>query len=169
MEGKLTKAQLAAHYQQRALIHEAVDAVLRATDKPVPYGDDQKAVLTLLRDDMKAAGIAWPTEAMATPLTKAMLREIRESAKTGPYFALGVLHVYYGGITHGGRDIGRTIGETFKTEPPTYYLKSDGYADYARRVNQITDASAQREMIQGGVAAYRYIIASNDDPIFKRG
>jgi hypothetical protein len=167
MARKLTKAQIDDHFQQRALIHQEVDRVLRAAALPV-YGERQKEVVDLLRADMAAYGTKWPEEAQAWPLTKALIDEIRASEKQGPYFALGVLHVYYGGITHGGRDIGAIIGEILKTAPPTYYLKSDGYDDYAKRINEITDPRAQSEAIRGGVEAYKYIIASNDDPSFKK-
>lgn len=167
MSGKVTKPQVEAHFQQRALIHMEIDRIMNAAgaDK-LPYGADQKSVLTLLKADMEKMGFAWPTEAQAWPSTKAFLDEMRESAKQGPYFALGVMHVYYGGITHGGRDIGAIIGDAMKSES-TYYLKSDGYNDYSKKVNQITDPAAQKEMIRGGVEAYKYIIASNDAEIFK--
>ena len=169
MSGKLTKPQLEAHFQQRALIHQEVERVLLFADrtKPVPYGEAQSQVLRLLRHDLEAMGSEWPAETKATPLTRKMIQEIRESVKNGPYFALGVLHVYYGGITHGGRDIGARIAKTLNV-PQTYYLKSNGYAEYAAQVNGIANPADQKEMIRGGVAAYRYIIASNDDPIFRR-
>lgn len=168
MDGKLTKEQAEAHFQQRALIHQAVDKVLVAAGDKVPYGPEQKEVITLLKKDLVAMGSSWPEDAKAWDLTKKMIVDIEESAKKGPYFALGVMHVYYGGITHGGRDIGAIIGKVIKYDP-TYYLKSDGYNAYAKQVNlMVTDPEAQKEMIRGGQAAYRYIIASNDDPVFKK-
>ena len=108
----------------------------------------------------------WPTEAQAHPSTQAFLREIRDSEKQGPYFALGVQHVYFGGITNGGRMIGAQIADTFKFSP-TYYLKSDGYQPYLAEVNKITDPLARAEMIRGGKAAYQYIIASSNEDVFK--
>lgn len=169
MDGKITKEQVAHHFQQRALIHEACEKVLLAADpgKPVPYGDQQKEVITLLKADMAKMGTPWPTQADAWPLTKKLIEDIEASAKQGPYFALGIFHVYFGGITHGGRDIGAIIGKTITFEP-TYYLKSDGYRPYAAKVNEIVDPAAQKEMMRGGKEAYKYIIASNDDPKFKK-
>jgi hypothetical protein len=167
MAGTLTKPQLEAHLQQRALIHDEVDRVLRrARIDPLLYGDPQKEVIPLLRDNLKAMGSVWPAPSEAWPLTQGLLAEIRESAKQGPYFALGVFHVYYGGITHGGRDIGAMIDHQLNTSLG-YYEKSGGYDDYAREVDTITDPEAQREMIRGGNEAYRYIIAVNDLQIFK--
>jgi hypothetical protein len=169
MNGKLTKEMAEHHFQQRALIHEACEKVILDADssKYVPYGAEQKEVSVLLRKDLAAMGSSWPAASKAWPLTQKLIADIEDSAKNGPYFALGVWHVYYGGITHGGRDIGEIIGKVIKYEP-TYYLKSDGYGDYAKKVNQITDPEARKEMIRGGQAAYRYIIASNDDPTFKK-
>ena len=168
MTDQLTKPQLEAHFQQHALIHQAVEDVLLYADasKPVPYGEEQKQVLKLLRSDLVAMGSEWPDESKAWPLTKKLIQDIKDSAKSGPFFALGVMHVYYGGITHGGRDIGARIAKILNV-PQTYYLKSDGYSDYAEKVNTITNPADQKEMIRGGVAAYKYIITSNDDPVFK--
>jgi hypothetical protein len=111
-------------------------------------------------------GSGWPTEAQARPLTEAFLQTLRESEKQGPNFSLGVQHVYYGGITNGGRTIGQMIRDQVKVSP-TYYLRSDGYTEYLPRVNKITDPEARREMIRGGQAAYEYIIASSNEEIFK--
>lgn len=167
MAGSLTKPQLEAHLQQRALIHEAVDEILaKPFAGPLPYGDPQRRVLTLLRADLRAMGASWPSADKAWPLTRKLLAEIRESAKRGPYFALGVFHVYYGGITHGGRDIGDMIGSQLKVDL-TYYEKSDGYDAYAQGVDEITDPKAQAEAVRGGNEAYRYIIAVNDEDAFK--
>ena len=170
-DGKLTKAQLITHLQQRALIHNQVHHVLRGETAapPVPvalYGVAQRNVLVLLFTDLIDMGSGWPTDADARPLTRTFLREIQDSEKQGPYFALGVQHVYYGGITNGGRMIGKQIGETLKITP-TYYEKSDGYAGYLAEVDKITDPHARAEMIRGGQAAYRYIIASSNEDIFK--
>jgi hypothetical protein len=111
-------------------------------------------------------GSGWPTEAQARPLTKAFVQTLRESEKRGPFFALGVQHVYYGGITNGGRTIGQMIRDQVKVTP-TYYLESDGYTEYLRKVNRISDPEARKEMIRGGQAAYEYIIASSNEDIFK--
>lgn len=168
MDNKLTRDEFEAHLQQRALVHDAIHKILVAADPAkVPYGPDQKQVLTLLFGDLMQINSDWPKDSQAWPLTKSFIQEIQDSAKKGPYFALGVMHVYYGGITHGGRDIGAMIGDKLKISP-NYYLKSDGYDEYAKRVNQITDPEAQKEMIRGGVEAYKYIIASNNDPFFKK-
>lgn len=164
--GKLTTAQLETHLQQRALIHNEVHRILNAARGRVPYGAEQKNVCVLLFQDLIAMGSGWPTEAQARPLTQAFLQEIRDSEKQGPYFALGVFHVYYGGTTNGGRMIGRKIEETLHFLP-TYYEKSDGYRAYLAEVNKITDPAAQQEMIRGGKAAYKYIIASTNEDIFK--
>ncbi|RYG47415.1 hypothetical protein EON79_07425 [bacterium] len=168
MGGKLTKPQWEAHLQQRALIHEEIDRIARAAGPslPVPYGEEQQKVVELLKQDLAAMGSKWPDAAMGWPLTNELLQRIRESAKVGPYFALGVWHVYYGGITHGGRQIGAIAAKAVSVDT-TYYLKSDGYRAYAQKVNEITDPEAQKQMILGGQAAYRYIIASNDDAAFK--
>lgn len=168
MDGKITQEQVAHHFQQRALIHEACEKVILAADpsKTAAYGDQQKEVLTLLKADMAKMGVGWPAREEAWPLTKKLIEEIEASEKEGPYFALGIFHVYFGGITHGGRDIGAIIGKTIKFDP-TYYLKSDGYRPYAVKVNEITDPAARKEMLRGGKEAYKYIIASNDDPKFK--
>jgi len=123
-------------------------------------------VLVFLFTDLITLGSGWPTEAQARPLTAAFLQEIRESEKKGPYFALGVQHIYYGGITNGGRIIGQTIAEDLHFTP-TYYLKSDGYQDYLPKVNQISDPAARAEMIRGGQEAYKYIIASSNEDVFK--
>ncbi|GAB4469326.1 MAG: hypothetical protein OHK0029_41930 [Armatimonadaceae bacterium] len=164
--GKLTRPQLEAHLQQRALIHNEVHRILNAAGTQVPYGAEQKRVLVLLFEDLIGMGSGWPTEAQARPLTETFLQEIRESEKRGPYFALGVHHVYYGGITNGGRMIGEKIGETLGVVP-TYYAKSDGYFAYLAEVNKISDPNARQEMIRGGQAAYRYIIESSNEDIFK--
>lgn len=166
-EGQLTFAQLEIHLQQRALIHNETHRILNAAPKgSVPYGAAQKNVLVLLFQDLIAMGSGWPTDAQIRPLTRDFLKEIRESEKKGPYFALGVQHVYYGGITNGGRMIGEKINETLHILP-TYYEKSDGYREYLPEVNKITDPAAQQEMIRGGKAAYKYIIASSNEDIFK--
>ncbi|MBC8135260.1 MAG: hypothetical protein H8F28_05140, partial [Fibrella sp.] len=167
-DGKLTKNQLLAHLQQRALVHNETHRILTGADsaKPVPYGTAQKNVLVLLADDLKALGAGVPTASDARPLTKSFLQEIRESERNGPYFALGVQHVYFGGITNGGRMIGEKIGETLQFTP-TYYAKSDGYQEYLAEVNKITDPEARAEMIRGGQAAYRYIIDSSNEEIFQ--
>ncbi len=166
--GKLTRAQLETHLQQRALIHNEVHRILNSADpaKNIPYGTAQKNILVLLFTDLIEMGSGWPTEAQARPLTRTFLQEIRDSEKKGPYFALGVQHVYYGGITNGGRGIGEKIGETLHFTP-SYYEKSDGYQEYLPKVNEITDGDARKEMIRGGQAAYRYIIASSNEDIFE--
>jgi len=167
MSGKLTRPQLDAHLQQRALIHEEIDSILMtAGSTKVPYGDAQRQVLTLLHKDMEDMGTPWPKETDAWPLTKKLLQEIRDSVKEGPFFALGVLHVYYGGITHGGRDIGAIIDKDLRVNL-SYYLKSDGYGDYAKQVNLILTPKDQQEMIRGADSTYRYIITSNDDSFFQ--
>lgn len=165
--GALTKAQLEIHLQQRALVHNEVHRILNGVDpaKGIPYGPAQKNVLVLLLADLVAMGSGWPTEAQARPLTRAFLQQIRDSQSWGPYFALGVQHVYFGGITNGGRMIGAKIGETTGFTP-TYYAKSDGYQEYLANVNKITDPEARKEMIRGGQAVYRYIIASSNEDVF---
>ena len=51
---------------------------------------------------------------------------------------------------------------------PTYYLKSDGYPEYVKRLNAtVTDPVAQQTAVRGGQAAYRYIIAINDEATFR--
>jgi hypothetical protein len=166
--GKLTREQLETHLQQRALIHNEVHRILNAAAQKgnVPYGAAQKNVLVLLFQDLIAMGSGWPTEPQARPLTRAFLQDIRDSEKRGPYFALGVQHIYYGGITNGGRLIGKKIGDTLQFQP-TYYEKSDGYRAYLTEVNKITDPAAQQEMIRGGQEAYKYIIDSSNEDIFK--
>ena len=167
-DDKLTKKQLEIHLQQRALIHNELHRILIGADPAlhVPYGVEQKNVLMLLFDDLVKMGSGWPTEAQARPTTAAFLREIRESESRGPYFALGVQHVYFGGITNGGRMIGKKVGETLGFTP-TYYEKSDGYQPYLAEVNKIEDANARSEMIKGAQAAYKYIIASSNEDVFK--
>lgn len=167
-EGKLTRAQLITHLQQRALVHNEVHRILVAADPAlhVPYGAAQKNVLVLLFTDLIDLGSGWPTEEQARPVTKAFLQEIRDSEKNGPFFALGIQHVYFGGITNGGRMIGKQIGDTLQFTP-TYYSKSDGYQEYLTEVNKITDPTARKEMIRGGQAAYRYIIASSNEDVYK--
>jgi hypothetical protein len=169
MANGLTKQQLVDHLQQRALIHEAVDHILSSSRiKVAAYDAQQKEVMSLLRTDLENMGASWPTPSQAWPLTKEFLAEIKRSAKAGPYFALGVFHVYYGGITHGGRDIGDMITGQLKFNL-TYYEKSDGYTEYAKAVDTVTDPKAQQEMIRGGVDAYHYIIAVNNVDAFKNG
>ena len=166
MAGDLTKSQLESHLAQRALVNEAVDQVLRrARVRPLPYGKPQREVLSLRRDNMRDNGFARPGPSAAWPLTQALLSEIKESARKGPYFALGVFHVYYGGITHGGRDIGDAIDRRLKTHL-TYYEESAGYEEYARQVDEITDPEAEQEMIRGADEAYRTIIAVNSLEVF---
>ncbi len=166
MAGTLTQSQLKDHLVQRAIINEEVDRVLRHSHiKPLPYGRDQKQILVLLRDNLRTLGCEWPKPSDAWPLTHTFLDQIKESEKQGPYFALGVFHVYYGGITHGGRDIGGMIDKQLKTNL-TYYQKSDGYEAYAKQVNAITDPAAQSEMMRGADAAYPYIIAVNNSDSF---
>ena len=163
MAGKLTRAQLIDHLRQREIVNAAVDDALK--DAPgVPYGPEQRNVLTLLRANLAELGAGETTEAQAWPLTQSFVAEIR---KGGPFFALGVFHVYYGGVTNGGRDIGAMIEEQTKFTP-TYYLKSDGYPAYLKRLDAtVTDPEAQKAAVQGGLAAYRYIIAINDAAPFK--
>lgn len=165
MSGKLTKPQLAHHMQQRAIIHQEVDRILNEFSN-VPFGSEQQAVTQLLKKDMAKANIPWPTEKDSWKLTSKLLAELRKSAEDGPYFALGVFHVYYGGITAGGRFIGAKIHETVGVDM-TYYRLSDGYAAYKQKVNLISDPEARAEMIRGGKAAYKYIITSSNDPLFK--
>lgn len=62
--------------------------------------------------------------------------------------------------------IGKKIGETLNFTP-AYYEKSDGYRDYLKGVNRITDSRSRKEMIQGGQKAYEYIIASMNEKVFK--
>ncbi|MDX1931893.1 MAG: hypothetical protein SFU56_04745 [Capsulimonadales bacterium] len=164
--GKLTRPQLIVHLQQRALIHNEIHRILAevGAGESLPYGEAQKQVLRLLFDDLLRLGPGWPTEAQARPLTRAFLDEIRASEKNGPYFALGVFHVYYGGTTNGGRMIGARIGETVGFLP-TYYEKSDGYSQYLDGVDRIHDPKARAEMIRGGQAAYRYILAFGNEPL----
>ncbi|MBC8102945.1 MAG: hypothetical protein H7Z41_10200 [Cytophagales bacterium] len=167
-EDKLTKQQLVTHLQQRALIHNELHRVLIGADPAlrIPYGAPQKNVLVLLFSDLIALGSGWPTGPQARPLTSEFLQQIRASEKQGPYFALGVHHVYYGGITNGGRMIGEKIADTVRFTS-TYYSKSDGYEDYLPEINKVTDPAARKEMIRGGRAAYQYIIASSNEEIFK--
>lgn len=164
--GKLTKTQFVDHLQQRALVHDELHRILNDTPG-VPYGKPQRDVLNLLFADLLQLGSAWPRESEAWPITRDFVQQIEASRKQGPYFALGVFHVYYGGITNGGRGIGAKIGDELKYVP-TYYLKSDGYQDYLKWLNAtVTDPLAQAEAIRGGQAAYRYIIAINNDAKFK--
>lgn len=167
MASKLTMPQLVDHLQQRAIINQACDRVLRRyRGDLVPYGPQQRQVLDLLRENLRAIGARWPSESQAWPETKALLKEIDDSAKEGPYFALGVFHVYYGGVTHGGRDIGALIDQQLKTNL-TYYEKTDGYDAYALKVDEIVDPKAEQQMVQGADEAYRYIIAVNNLNVFK--
>jgi hypothetical protein len=166
--GKVTREQIEAHLQQRAIIHSELHRILNAAanKNAVPYGATQKKVLVFLFDDLITMGSEWPAESKALPLTRDFLKEIRESEAKGPYYALGVWHVYYGGITNGGRMIGEKIGDTLKFQP-TYYEKSDGYREYLPEVNKITAPAAQQEMIRGGKAAYKYIIAVSNEAVFQ--
>ena len=167
-DNKITKAQVITHLQQRALVHNETHRILTEADPAlhVPYGPAQKEVLVLLFSDLVAMGSGWPTGDQARPETRAFLQEIKNSQKSGPYFALGVQHVYFGGITNGGRMIGQKIGEQIKFEP-TYYEKSDGYEPYLVEVNKITDSNARKEMVRGAQAAYKYIIVSMNEDIYK--
>ena len=167
-QGQLTRAQAILHFQQRALIHNEVHRILTEADPALnlPYGPAQKAPLTLLFSDLIAMGSGWPTEAQARPLTRTFLDELRESQKRGPYFALGVHHVYYGGTTNGGRMIGQKLTPTVGFTP-TYYAQSGGYLDYLREVDKITTPEAQAKLLRGGQAAYRYILASMNEKVFQ--
>jgi len=146
--GKLKKPQLADHLQQRALIHAEIDRIL-GTSAGMPYGPEQKAVLSFLREDMSAAKIAWPTEKQTWKLTQGLLDEMRKSEAKGPYFTLGVFHVYYGGITAGGRSIGAKIKDTVGVDL-TYYRLSDGYAGYRQKIDQIFDPGPNRKWFAAG-------------------
>jgi hypothetical protein len=166
MAGRLTKSQLEEHLQQRAVIHEAIDRILRRGHlKPALYGNPQTEVIALLRNNLQSLGSPWPDDSVAWPITRNMLIDIEDSTEIGPYYALGVFHVYYGGITHGGRDIGALIDQQLNTKL-TYYEKSDGYDDYARAVNQIVNPLDQQQMIRGADDAYHFIIAINNSKIF---
>jgi heme oxygenase len=167
-QGQLTRSQAEIHLQQRALVHTELDRILSAADPTLglPYGPAQKALLPLLKSDLIAMGSGWPTEAQARPLTKAFLEEIRQSEKQGPYFALGVFHVYYGGTTNGGRAIGQKLTSAVGFSP-AYYSQSDGYKDYLREVDKISAPDAQAELLRGGQAAYRYILASMNEKVFQ--
>ncbi len=166
--GKLTRSQLEVHFQQRALIHHETDRVLTAAMPTLGalYGPAQKDVLVSLREDLTSLGSSWPTEAQARPSTAAFLQEIRESEKSGPFFALGVQHVYFGGITNGGRLIGQKIN-TVLNFSSNYYSKTDGYRQYLGEVNKISSPTDQSEMLRGGQAAYRYILTSSNEDVFK--
>jgi len=159
---RVTQAQLEEHMRQRALIHEAVDRVLGKVSMPA-FGPQQREVTGLLRADFRAMHRPWPAPSQALPLTKKLVAEILGH---GPYYALGVFHVYYGGITHGGRATGGFIHKHLNA-PVDYYLKSDGYDAYAAEVDKILDPAAQREMILGADDAYRYVIALNNLPVFE--
>lgn len=167
-QGQLTRQQAEIHLQQRALIHDEVHRILNGADPALglPYGPAQKALLPLLKSDLVAMGSGWPTEAKARPLTEAFLEEIRASEKQGPYFALGVFHVYYGGTTNGGRAIGQKMTQAVGFSP-TYYSQSGGYLDYLREVDKISSPEAQAELLRGGQAAYRYILASMNEKVFQ--
>jgi heme oxygenase len=162
--GKLTRAQLETHLHQRALVHAEMDRILAGS--AVPYGAAQQELLTYLRADLAAMGSGWPTAEQARPRTEAFLQELRESERQGPYFALGVHHVYYGGTTNGGRMIGKKIAETLGIALD-YYGKSGGYPDYLRGVDALTAPEARAEMLRGGQAAYRYIIDSMNESVFQ--
>lgn len=162
--GKVTKGQVQDHLRQRAFVHEEIDRIMRKGNVG-PYQDQQREILDLLKIDMDSVGAAWPKAAEAWPITKSFLSEIKASEKKGPYYALGVFHVYYGGITHGGRDIGAKIKDVLGYDL-TYYQMGDGYKAYVANVNRITDPENQKEMIRGGLAAYKYIIDSNNLPTF---
>ncbi len=159
--GKLTKAQLFDHLEQRAIVHQVLDHILKKSAPLPQFGADQQEVTILLKSDMNAIGDPWPNLSKAWPLTAEMVKAIQESAKSGPYFALGVFHVYYGGITHGGRDIAGEI-DRYLGIKLSYYLESDCYSAYAKQVDLITDPAARAEMIRGGLAAYKYIIDVNN-------
>lgn len=165
MSGHLTKAQWEAHLIQRAIVQEEIDRILRAANLPA-YGEEQKDLMPLLRHDIEAMGSKWPDESVAWASTKAFLKQIRESEKQGPYFALGVWHIYYGGTTHGGRQIGAIAAKALGVDP-TYYYKSGGYREYVVKVNEITDPGAEKGMTDGGLAAYKYVIDSSNADIFK--
>jgi heme oxygenase len=167
-QGQLTRKQAEIHLQQRALVHNEVHRILTEADLGLnlPYGPAQKAPLTLLFSDLIAMGSGWPTEAQARPLTQAFLEELRESQNRGPYFALGVHHVYYGGTTNGGRMIGQKLTQAIGFSP-TYYAQSGGYLDYLREVDKITSPEAQTELLRGGQAAYRYILAAMNEKVFQ--
>lgn len=167
-QGRLTRQQAEIHLQQRALVHNEVHRILNAAPVTlgVPYGPAQKALLPLLFSDLIAMGSGWPTEAQARPLTREFLEELRQSEKQGPYFALGVFHVYYGGTTNGGRLIGQKLTQTIGFTP-TYYAQSGGYADYLREIDKITSPEAQAELLRGGQAAYRSILASMNEKVFQ--
>lgn len=167
-QGQLTHAQAEIHLQQRALVHNEVHRILNAANPALglPYGAAQKKPLNLLFADLIAMGSGWPTEAQARPLTKEFLEEIRQSERQGPYFALGVFHVYYGGTTNGGRAIGQKLAPTIGFSP-TYYALSDGYRDYLREVDKISAPEAQAELLRGGEAAYRYILAAMNEKVFQ--
>ena len=63
--------------------------------------------------------------------------------------------------------IGQKIAETLNISP-SYYRDSDGYAAYVERVNKaVTDPAARAEMIRGGQEAYKYIIASMNEDVFR--
>ena len=167
-QGRLTRAQAIIHLQQRALIHNEVHRILTEADPALnlPYGSAQREPLTLLFSDLIAMGSGWPTEAQARPSTHTFLEEIRESQKRGPYFALGVYHVYYGGTTNGGRMIGQKLTQAVGFTP-TYYAQSSGYLDYLREVDKIVATDAQAELLRGGQAAYRYILAAMNEKVFQ--
>jgi hypothetical protein len=168
-QGQLTRQQALVHLQQRALVHSEVHRILTQADSALnlPYGPAQKAPLTLLFADLMAIGSGWPTEAQAWLSTRAFLDKLHESATRGPYFALGVHHVYYGGITNGGRMIGQKLTPIMGFTP-TYYAQSGGYLDYLHEVDKIAAPHAQAELLRGGQAAYRYILAAMNERVFQQ-
>ena len=62
--------------------------------------------------------------------------------------------------------IGQKIAETLGIKL-SYYSQSEGYQDYLQAVNRIVSPEARAELLRGGQAAYRYLIASSNEAVFK--
>ena len=60
-----------------------------------------------------------------------------------------------------GQKLTQAVGFT-----PTYYTQSGGYLDYLREVDKIAAPEAQAELLRGGQAAYRYLLAAMNEKVF---
>jgi hypothetical protein len=165
--GTITRQQAELHLRQRALILSEVDRILRtAPTLSSVYGPAQKASLEYLRRDLSALGLGVLPADEAGEGVRELLEELRESEVRGPYFALGVWHVFYGGTVHGGRVIGERL-ERVLGVALTHYRKTDGYAEYIAAVDAIAVPDLGQELLLGGQTTYRRLLIAMNARVFQ--
>ncbi|MBN8549750.1 MAG: biliverdin-producing heme oxygenase [Deltaproteobacteria bacterium] len=170
--GTLSREQYVLHLQQRVLMHQELDRVLaeHAAGSPeitAVFGPMQKEPLIFVREDLKACGGKEITEAAALPETKAFLQFVRELEREDPRLAIGVLHVFFGGITNGGLQIGAAIEEGLPGVSVKYYTGCTGYSEFKVQMNTIKDPALQKKIVVTAEQTYEHILKMHNSDPFK--